>query len=47
VYRSKTAKKTEIDPREHLFFKIKPEKSQNDLLVPYKDLRDNFPYALI
>lgn len=47
VFRSKTSKKNTKEPREQLFFKIKPDKAVSELIIPYKDLKDNFPYALI
>ncbi len=30
-----------------MFFKIRPDKSVSELIIPYKDLKDNFPFALI
>ena len=47
VLRSKSLKKSPKDPRQQLYFKIKHNKSTTDMIVPYKDLRNNFPYALI
>ncbi len=47
VLRSQNLKKPGKDPRQHLYFKVKPNKSSTELIVPYKDLKNNFPYALI
>ena len=47
VLRSKPSKQHSKDSRQLLYFKIKPEKSLTELIIPYKDLKDNFPYALL
>ena len=47
AYRSKDFKKSTKDSRKHLYFRIKPDKSSSELIVPYNDLKDHFPYALI